>query len=82
MPAVRAASALAPTARMEKPNVVRLSSHQTPYAATNASSTPKWRPKTCGKAALLSTRGLIRFATFFCSKGLRLSSQLSRSIAV
>ena len=41
MPAVRAASGLAPTARSSKPNVDRLSSH----ATTAAASSPRIRPR-------------------------------------
>ena len=41
MPAVRAASAFAPTARRRKPRVDRVSSHQQPTAAASARIRPE-----------------------------------------
>ena len=75
MPAVRAASGLAPAAFSWKPRVVRSRSHHTTTAATTASSTPVCTPNREGKVADLSTgseRG------FSCPARLNASALLSR----
>ena len=61
IPAVRDASAFAPTARNLNPQVLRLSSHQIAPAAMRAMINPKFArrssPKRCGSCALSRTSG-------------------------
>src|SRR5690625_4506102 len=63
MPAVRAASGFAPTARNLNPRVERSISHHTPRAASSASTNPRWSRNGSGSnrgsIALSATGGVI-----------------------